>query len=186
MKIYIFFGLFLFLTSHLYSQDVVNLFDTTKYEASSVVEIDSVNKDEIYSRVKYWIGTTYNSASKVIDLDDKSTEIYQIILKPLMEKHCVYIKGFNEFTVFVSYTVIIRVKDNRVKIEMKDFYCKGTGQEYEEGYLVRKDRGKLKWGTMPEKCWIKLRKDCKKECIKLMVNFENSIKKSSVEVEDDF
>ena len=86
MKICIVFGLFLFLTSHLYSQDVVNLFDSTKYEASSVVEIDSVNKDEIYSRVKYWIGTTYNSASKVIDLDDKSTEIYQIILKPLMEK----------------------------------------------------------------------------------------------------
>lgn len=186
MKIYIVFGLFLFLTSHLYSQDAGNLFDSTNYEASSVVEIDSVNKDEIYSRVKYWIGTTYNSASKVIDLDDKSTDIYQIILKPLMEKRCVYIKGFNETTVFVSYTVIIRIKDNRVKIEMKDFYCKGDGQIYEEGYLVKKDRGKLKWGSMPEKCWIKLRKDCKKECIKLMVNFENSIKKTAIKIEDDF
>ena len=181
MKICTILSLFLLYTSQIYSQGIDSIFDNTKYEAKLVITLDSVKKDEIFSRVKYWIGTTYKSASHVIDVEDKSSDIYRIILKPTMIKVCSYWGARSD--VAVEYVVIIQIKDGKVKIEMQDFYLRGDSyNKIGNGALRDKDKP---YG-LPLKCWDEFYRWCKSDCIKLMVNFQDSIKKTAIKIEDDF
>ncbi len=169
------------LSSQVYSQGSDSIFDNTKYQAKLVFDVDSVKKDEIFSRVKFWIGTTYKSASRVIDVEDKSSEVYRIILKPTMVKVCSYWGSHTD--VSIEYVVIIQIKDGKVKIEMQDFYLRGNAyNKLGDGALSDPDKP---YG-LPLKCWDEFYSWCKSDCIKLMLNFEKSIKKPIIKNDDDF
>ena len=163
------------------SQSNDSLFDEKNYEAKLVFEVDSIQKDELFSRVKYWIGTTYKSASKVIDVEDKSSEVYRIILKPTMIRVCTY--WGSHTNVAVEYSVIIQIKDHRIKIEVKDFYLRGDAfNKIGNGALNVDDKP---YG-LPLKCWDEFHRWCKSDCIKLVENFEYSIINAKGTIDDDF
>ncbi|GDX53515.1 hypothetical protein LBMAG27_25620 [Bacteroidota bacterium] len=78
----------------------------------SIQKIDSASKDELYSRAKVWIATTFNSANDVIQLDDKTNG--QIIIKGKYS-----FKNYN-IESFIPLNISIGIKDGKYKIEITE------------------------------------------------------------------
>ena len=85
---------------------------------SEVVTIDSVSKNELYSRAREWFAKTFNSSKSVIQMDDK--ENGKIIGKASMH---VYHKalGSNFPSGYINYTISVYLKDGRYKYEINGF-----------------------------------------------------------------
>ena len=79
---------------------------------SEVVQIEEVNKDELYLRAKKWFVTTFNSAKDVIQLDDK--ENGEIIGKGSFRI------PFYSINPVINHTLTILVKDGRFKYVITD------------------------------------------------------------------
>lgn len=100
----------------------------------------SGNKDELYSRSKEWFAKTYNSAQRVIQMDDK--ESGKIVGKAMMQ---VYDNGDCGY---INYTISISVKDGKYKYEINNFYHTG---EDRYPYLPIPDYGLCENMMHPEK-----------------------------------
>ncbi|WP_114937523.1 DUF4468 domain-containing protein [Mucilaginibacter endophyticus] len=87
---------------------------TNEVTYTAVVKVDSTSKDELYSRAKEWFAKTYNSARKVIDMDDKASG--KIIGKGVSEGR--YSFMLTRYTFFTNYTISVFVKDGRYKYEI--------------------------------------------------------------------
>jgi hypothetical protein len=72
-------------------------FDSTTYIGTAIINVQGLSKDELYKRVKLWISSAYKSGKTVTDLDDKTGDVYTIVLKARHDAHVVYIKGMNEY-----------------------------------------------------------------------------------------
>jgi hypothetical protein len=96
---------------------------TGKISYTGVVIVDtSLNKQELFSRTREWFAKTYNSSTKVIQMEDKESGV--IVGKALMQ---VYRKslGSNYECGFINYTISVYFKDGRYKYEITDFYYTG-------------------------------------------------------------
>lgn len=162
-----------------------NGFNDTTYEGFSVVELPNADKNAIYSKVKLWISKRFVSSKYVIDLDDKSSDVYRIVIKPLMLIHVVNIKGINEYDVHVNYNMFFTIKDDKVKMELKDFYCSGMNGTYSDGPVSVVQRPKRGNYSVTEKMWPKLRQDCRANAIELLEDFEKKLP-SINNSDDDF
>lgn len=96
---------------------------TGKITYTEVVKIDSMNKQELYSKAREWVAKKCNDSKDVIQMDDK--ENGKIIIKALFT---VYIKslGYNLDYGQIHYTFSIFLKDGRYKYEINDFYHTGN------------------------------------------------------------
>jgi hypothetical protein len=94
-----------------------------KVNYSGVVNVDSVNKAELYNRAKHWLVETYNSAKDVIQIDDK--ENGEIMGKGYFEVYwtITFYAGQN---VGIWNTLRIQAKDGRYRYEITDFHVKYT------------------------------------------------------------
>ena len=92
-----------------------------KVTYDGVVQVDSINKDELYKRAKRWFIETYKSAKDVIQLDDK--ENGEVIGKGFFEIYwqVTFMSGQN---INVWQTMKIQVKDGRYRYEITDFNVK--------------------------------------------------------------
>lgn len=77
-----------------------------------IVEIDSLNKTEIYNNLKEWISLNYKSANDVIQLDTES----KIIVKGNFVFS--YTHGKTLLNMRVSNILMFSIKDNRYKIDL--------------------------------------------------------------------
>lgn len=95
---------------------------TNKITYSEVIKVDSVNKQELFSRAREWFAKAYKNSSKVIQMEDK--ESGKIVGKALMQ---VYHKalGMSFESGYINYTISIYIKDGRYKYEFVDFYHTG-------------------------------------------------------------
>jgi hypothetical protein len=100
-------------------------FDSTTYIGTAIINVPGVSKDELYKRVKLWISSAYKSGKTVTDLDDKSGDVYTIVLKAKKDVHVVHRKGFSEYEEENDYSVIIKIKDSKLKLEIKDWNNNG-------------------------------------------------------------
>ena len=92
---------------------------------TGVVDVDSTKtKSELYSSVREWFAKTYNSSTKVIQMDDK--ENGKIIGKALFQ---VYHKAMKKDhpSGYINYTISVFVKDGKYKYEVTNFYHTGNG-----------------------------------------------------------
>lgn len=104
-----------------------------------VINIENKSADNLYSTIKAWIATNYNSANNVIQLDDK-------------ENHKLILKGENPF-VYKSlmgglegkgfYTLTIDAKDNRFRYTL-NFTEVEVGTAHQSAYkeLIEKPNKK--------------------------------------------
>jgi hypothetical protein len=92
-----------------------------KVNYSGVVNVDSVNKTELYNRAKHWLVETYKSAKDVIQIDDK--ENGEVIGKVFFEIYWTntFYSGLN---INIWHTLKIQVKDGRFRYEITDFSVK--------------------------------------------------------------
>ena len=87
-------------------------------EFSEVVKVDSVSKDDIYSRARAYIATIYNDSKSVIQMDDRQAGI--IIGKAIFRTHY---KGLTigAYNGFVDYNLKIEIKEGRFRFTMSSF-----------------------------------------------------------------
>lgn len=85
---------------------------------SEVVQADSATKDQIYFKLKEWVGTSFNSAKAVIEIDDKDAGL--IIIRPVSDysmRGLVYL-GFQGH---LRHTVKLQMRDGRFRVEITNF-----------------------------------------------------------------
>lgn len=151
--ILIFFSLSL---SELYSQESLSF--------EKIITIDSINKNDIYIKIKEWVGMTFVSAKNVIEVDDKDAGL--LILSTL--------KDFNYggmmyacYNGFLKCTIKIQIKDGRYKVIVTNFIHevkKGNSPQCELG-LITIDEECNKEATLNatrkfnNKLWLRLKSD---------------------------
>lgn len=117
-----FLTLLLFFAEFVYGQDT-KLLDILplkdgKVTYAGVVQVDSVDKNQLYTRAKKWFVDTYKSAKDVIQLDDK--ENGEVIGKGFF-KTMWQVTFISSQEVNVWHTIKISVKDNRFRYEITAF-----------------------------------------------------------------
>ena len=107
---------------------------TNKITYSGVVKIDSVNKQELYSRAREWFAKAYKNSSKVIQMEDK--ESGKIVGKAMIEVYGSTLGIRNEGG-NINYTISIYIKEGRYKYEVTDFYHTGfvSHSQYGTAYI---------------------------------------------------
>lgn len=86
---------------------------------TEVIQTDStLSKSDIYVAVKSWVGTSFNSAKAVIEMDDKDAGI--LIIRPLSDYA---MKGimYSCYSGHLRYTIKIQVRDGRFRVEVSNF-----------------------------------------------------------------
>jgi hypothetical protein len=109
-----------------YSQNVPIDSLTNKIVFSEVVKVDSVSKDELYTRAREWFAKTFKSAQDVLQMDDK--ESGKLIGKGSS-------KGVNHLQLstnsfYLNYMISITIKDGRYRYEVTDFTAKDEPTQY--------------------------------------------------------
>jgi len=92
-----------------------------KINYNGVISIDSINKNELYSRAKRWYVNSYTSAKDVIQLDDK--ENGELVGKGFFEIPW-QASFMHIYTVKIFQTIRIQVKDKKYRYEINDFRIK--------------------------------------------------------------
>lgn len=122
--------------------------DTLTKDGKLMIEyIDTakgLSKDEIYSKVKAWFATTYNSAKNVVQSDDK--EAGRIIGRGVMD---VYLpKGAFRGEHLSNYTIDITMKDEKYRIQFYDFAFDGQySAEVIRDMIIKKPKYQKDFGS---------------------------------------
>jgi hypothetical protein len=97
---------------------------TKAIDYNEVIQVDSVPKEELYSRALEWFAETYKASKSVIQMEDK--ENGKIVGKALMK---VYHRslGTDYPSGHINYTLSIQFKDGRYRYSFHDFYHSGVG-----------------------------------------------------------
>jgi hypothetical protein len=179
MKKLIFFIILITFGYDSYSQSENSItFDSTTYIGTAIVNVPDASKDELYKRVKLWISSAYRSGKTVTDLDDKSGDVYTIILKA---SHFTTVKYFGQVNNDENnYTSTIKIKDNKVKIEISDWFNLGN-HGYGSGLFTNVKAG---YGV-PKTVWEQ-NKDQVKEFTKQLLNAFSNEMMNPIKSKDDF
>lgn len=100
--------------------------DNGNLNYNEVIQVDSIKKDELYLRSKFFFVDVFKSANDVIQMDDKEAGV-------------VVGKGFNDIYIRVMgittpiqmwYTIKIQSKEGRYKYEIYDIYFRSYPGQY--------------------------------------------------------
>lgn len=83
-----------------------------------VIQVENMNKDNLYAKIHEWFVNTYRSADDVIQMSDKAEGV--MIGKGSM-KYSREGLAYSCYSGYVGYTLKIYVKDSRFKVVMTDF-----------------------------------------------------------------
>lgn len=138
--------------------------------------VDSLSKDELYSRALSWLGNNYNSAKTIIQTEDKIGGL--IIAKPLFKMYSVGMFGEEFYNGnVVKYTIAIHVKDSKYKLVISNFIL-----ETQTLTATVPAKGNTENFTFSLKYWDKVRL----ECIKNSEAIIKSLKADMVKVKDEW
>jgi hypothetical protein len=90
--------------------------ETGRVDFTGIVEIEGVPQNELHSRAKQWIATTFKSANAVIQMEDKEEGI--IVGKGISKAGHRTTMVYYPFT--FGYTIKIYVKDGKYKYSFSD------------------------------------------------------------------
>lgn len=95
-------------------------------QIQKVYDLPKMSKNEIYDKTLSWMAETFVSSKKVIELADKDNgKIIGNAATTYDRCGMVNVTGY--------YTLIIEIKDERLRLTAKDFYWIGTGPERAPG-----------------------------------------------------
>lgn len=89
---------------------------------TNVVNVDSLSKNELFSRAQEWVVKTYNSGKDVVQLSDKDNG--KLIGNGALDVSWKNMSGY------IKYTISIYVKDGKYKYEITNLHhiMSGTGK----------------------------------------------------------
>lgn len=95
---------------------------TGKYQAQSIIQMDTLKKDLLFTKAKEWITLNYKSANDVIQLADKESS--KIIVKGNFKTFMAMKEGR------LGHTLVLDFKDGRIRYTYSDFsyYSSGSGE----------------------------------------------------------
>ena len=101
------------------SAQIVFPIDSTTHKVtfSEIVQVDSISKPEIFTKVNEWIALNFVSTKDVVQFSDK--ENGKIILKGIIHAFCG--KRHEEFGGW-KFVLTIDIKDNKYRYVFTDFY----------------------------------------------------------------
>jgi hypothetical protein len=108
--------LMLFLTTGLISYGQVD------FKWDVIIDSLDLNRDQLYSKTKLFIGETWKSAQDVIQNDDKEAGV--ILVKGLCVKNIFFQMNDHRWT--FSYNVKFYVKDKKCRIVIDNVYCESA------------------------------------------------------------
>ncbi len=145
----------------------------TPLVVDTILQTDLTQK-EAYNKAAEWVATSYNSAQHVRQLDDK--ELGTIIGKGVFQH-----KYGNSSNIWgnIHYTIIIKCKDNRIRVTLQDFSHEALIKS-----TLSKDLGLVNTGKQPEwghikfvkAYWADLQRSCKAYSQTLITDLNNALK----------
>lgn len=122
-----------------------------KINYTTIVEVDSTNKNQLFSKIKEWAVNSYKSQKATLETEDKETGyiVYKGYLPTVFTYTGGLIKG-KQYTVDVYHTLKFYIKDDKVKIVFTDLEI--VSHDFTSEYIARHNntspkRSKLElWG----------------------------------------
>ena len=148
----LFLVLCLFVSNFLIAQELPKDSVTGKYTFQGIVKVDSVSKNELYSRAREWISKSFVSANNVIQMDDK--ELGKIIGKGKTQN---YYFGIGSDMGSILFTISIQVKDNKFKYTITDFIHTWEGTEFTKNRNRNLEDNEMRSFTLTKGAWSKLK-----------------------------
>ena len=161
-------------------------------QCDSVIQAKDKTAEQIYTTVKAWLATSFNSANDVIQMDDSDNGI--IICKGAFEYKAPGGLSYRYIDGWVNYTLKIQIREGRFKISMGNFIHESSNLEYKKtwSFGLITDRDKFKPSGMQDKRWLKTWPDlkvcCKKEFFLIVMSLSDATSKQSdiLDTDDDW
>lgn len=161
-------------------------------QCDSVIQAKDKTAEQIYTNVKVWLATTFNSANDVIQMDDPENGI--IICKGAFEYKAPGGLSYRYIDGWVNYTLKIQIREGRFKISMGSFMHETSNFEYKKtwSFGLITDREKFKPNGMQDKRWLKtwpdLKIKCNMEFMKMVISISQATAQNSeiIDTDDDW
>jgi len=120
---------------------------------TEIIEVDSLNKSDLYLRAREWFANSFISANNVIQMDNKDAGIivgkgtFEVYTSLLMRQHAGY----------VHFTIKIYIKDYKYKYEITNIYHEPGASKITTHGDLRKDKPGGGLATMGQKNWDGIR-----------------------------
>lgn len=160
-------------------------------QCDSVIQAKDKTAEQIYTTVKAWVATSFNSANDVIQMDDPDNGI--LICKGNFKYDAPGGIMYEPMDGWVSYTLKIQVREGRYKVTMGSFEHEAkpnTGYNWSLGLITDRERAKAKGvvDSRQKKTWADLKIKCKMEFMKMVISISQATTKNSeiIDTDDDW
>lgn len=100
--------------------------ESGKINFTEVIPVEATTKDELYTRARAWFATTFNSANRVLEMDDKESGV--LIGKAFQD---IYVSSLGiPVQTKLWYNVKVYLKDGRYKYELTELEYQGYPTTY--------------------------------------------------------
>jgi len=157
---------------------------------TDVVQVDSVSKAELYTRAKLWFATTYNSASDVLQIEDKDAG--QLVGKAIFTYDPSFLSSCEIVRGTIKYTIKVFVKEGRYKYEITDFIHDPRGNKngkYSVGLITTADECPnpytmaKKWSN---KTWRDIKAQIEDNTSLMITSLQQAMEKQTATENDDW
>lgn len=159
--------IFNLLLIQVFSQEIFLNDENNKLSIKEIILLDSINSNDIYKQSKEWIVNYYVSSNDVLQLDDKDAG--KIIVKG---SKLIHTSVFGYLDVIMSYTLILSIKDSKIRIEMTNFIYRSPSGYYTYYAEDRLSDSNFDKGSQKD---IKLNNDLKKQTINTFTQLRDSL-----------
>lgn len=158
-----------------------------------VVKAEGKSVPELYTTIKMWVATNYNSAQDVIQMDDAQNGI--LICKGAFEyDHGKGITG-EVMDGWVDYTLKVQVREGRYKVSVGNFVHKANPvrngrYDWSLGLITTRERAKAKGAVdaRQKKAWKNLKTVCKVKAYEIIEGLKAATEQGAglMDTDDDW
>ncbi|MGB1050834.1 MAG: DUF4468 domain-containing protein [Chitinophagales bacterium] len=164
--------------------------ETLTYE--EVIQVESMSKEELFNRAKFWFVASYNSYNDVLQLEDKENGV--IIGKANIKYEPSFLSGSGTTRGVVSYMIKVSTKEGRYKYEITDFFHdpydkSNTISRYSVGMITNDEENpnpKAMAKGWSNKVWKDIKSQIESEMSLLIISLTSEMNKPVESEEDDW
>ena len=159
-------------------------------QCDTVIQAPGKSVSEIYTTVKAWVATSYNSANSVIQMDDAPNGI--MICKGRFQYEAPGGINYQYMDGYVDYTLKIQVREGRYKVMVGNFIHQSTSPQFTKawtfGQITESDEYQGKGDRRKKKVWPNLVISCKMEYMAIVVGLSGATSDNSgiLDTDDDW
>ena len=165
----------------------------TPLQCDTVIQAQGKSVSEIYTTVKSWVATTFNSAQDVIQMDDPDNGI--LICKGNFSYDAPGGVMSGVLDGWVHFTLQVQVRESRYRITMGQFAHEakpvpGGSYDWSLGLITDRERAKAKGAVSArqKKAWKDLKVKCKMQFMEVVMALSQATEQGSglLNTDDDW